>query len=336
MCCLFGLIDVKHQLSGSEKNRIISILAEASEARGTDATGFACNSQGKLIIEKQPLPAHRMKFRIPKDAYVVMGHTRMTTQGNAQKNKNNHPFLGYVKDMPFALAHNGVLSNDTSLRKNHGLPRTKIETDSYVAVQLIEKQNSLNLDSIKYMAEQVKGTFNFTILDRSNRLYIVKGNNPLCLYYFKKQGFMLYASTRPILEEALEEMGYRFLSHEEIKISDGEILAIDANGTITRDHFTAPVSAYHFPLYDYWEPEKETLTAYQKYMIDYAVTIGIPKKELDWLQCAGYHICDIEEAIFSSSYRSMLLMESGYYDEQEDELYNYEFDYDYFENYAYM
>lgn len=32
MCCLFGLIDVKHQLSGSEKNRIFSILAEASEA----------------------------------------------------------------------------------------------------------------------------------------------------------------------------------------------------------------------------------------------------------------------------------------------------------------
>lgn len=41
MCCLFGLIDVKHQLSGAEKNRIISILAEASEARGTDATGYA-------------------------------------------------------------------------------------------------------------------------------------------------------------------------------------------------------------------------------------------------------------------------------------------------------
>ena len=233
MCCLFGLIDVKHQLSGAEKNRIISILAEASEARGTDATGYGCNSHGKLIIEKQPLPAHRMKFQIPKDSYVIMGHTRMTTQGEAQKNKNNHPFFGRVPDMPFALAHNGVLSNDTVLRKNHCLPNTKIETDSYVAVQLIEKQNSLDLESVKYMAEQVKGTFNFTILDRSNRLYIVKGNNPLCLYYFKKAGFYLYASTRPILEEALEEMGYDRVPHEEIKIKDGEILVIDAKGNIT-------------------------------------------------------------------------------------------------------
>ena len=68
MCCLFGLIDSKQQMSGAEKNRIFSILAEASEIRGIDATGYACNSQGKLIIEKQPLPAHRMRFRIPGDA----------------------------------------------------------------------------------------------------------------------------------------------------------------------------------------------------------------------------------------------------------------------------
>ena len=68
MCCLFGLIDIKHRLSGAEKARIISILAEASEARGIDATGYAYNSQGKLVIEKQPLPAHRMRFTIPQDA----------------------------------------------------------------------------------------------------------------------------------------------------------------------------------------------------------------------------------------------------------------------------
>ncbi len=91
MCCLFGLIDTRGRLSGTEKSRIISILAVASEARGTDATGYACNSGQKLIIEKHPLPAHRMKFRIPDDASIIMGHTRMTTQGSAQKNRNNHP-----------------------------------------------------------------------------------------------------------------------------------------------------------------------------------------------------------------------------------------------------
>lgn len=333
MCCLFGLIDVNHQLSGSEKNRIFSILAEASEARGTDATGFACNSHGKLIIEKQPLPAHRMRFCIPKDAKIIMGHTRMTTQGSAQKRQNNHPFFGKTSNMQFALAHNGVLSNDDALRKIHDLPRSKIETDSYVAVQLIQKQNAFDLNAMKYMAEQVKGTFNFTLLDRKNRLYIIKGNNPLCLYYFKKGGFYVYASTRPILEEALDEMGYACIPHDEIKIQDGEILVIDANGMITRDHFTPPTSNFtHSFLYDFWQPIEEEPTGYRKYMLNYAATLGIPKAELDWLHHAGYPTYDIEEAIFSKDYRTICLMESGYYDELEDEF--YELDYDCFENYA--
>ena len=103
MCCLFGLIDVKKQLSSYEKRRILSILGKACEARGTDATGFAYNSMGELIIKKKAVPAHKMNFDVPSDAHVIMGHTRMATQGSAQKNRNNHPFSGKVSDVRFAL-----------------------------------------------------------------------------------------------------------------------------------------------------------------------------------------------------------------------------------------
>ncbi len=46
MCCLFGLIDYRHHLTGRKKSRIISILASACEIRGTDATGIAYNVGG--------------------------------------------------------------------------------------------------------------------------------------------------------------------------------------------------------------------------------------------------------------------------------------------------
>lgn len=157
---------------------------------------------------------------------------------------------------------------------------------------------------------------------------------PLCLYYFKKAGFYLYASTRPILEETLEEMGYSGASHEEIKIKDGEILVIDAKGSITRDHFTAPVSPYSYSFYDCWEPITTEPTGYRKYMMEFAAAMGVPKKELEWLHHAGYPTYDIEEAVFSSDYRTMLLLESGYYDEGEEEY--YEFNDDYFKNYAWV
>ena len=112
MCCLFGIIDYGHSLTAEQKTRMTSVLATVCEARGTDATGIAYNSHGKLTIYKRPLPGHRIHFRIPEDAQVIMGHTRMTTKGSARKNYNNHPFLGSTKEGVFALAHNGVLHND--------------------------------------------------------------------------------------------------------------------------------------------------------------------------------------------------------------------------------
>lgn len=323
MCCLLGLVDVKHSLTGNEKKRIVYALAVAGEARGTDATGIAYNSGGKLIIEKQPIPAHRMRIRIPQDAFVITGHTRMATHGNARRGRNNHPFLGQVPDMQFALSHNGVLSNDRNLRMTHKLPCTKIETDSYVAVQLIEAEKTLDVGSVRHMAELLKGTFNFTILDRNNRLYIVKGNNPLCIYYFKEKGFIAYASTKAILEEALEDAYVLKLSHEEIKIGDGEILIIDPDGSITRSYFKPPASChiYSYPLYDTWIPKEEEPTGYRKFMMDYAQSIGVPRAELDYLHNMGFSDGDLELCIYDREYRVMCLFDSGYYDEMEDTFY---------------
>ena len=63
------------------------------------------------------------------------------------------------------MAHNGILYNDDELKKKHKLPKTKIETDSYVAVQLIESQKQLSFQSIRYMAEKVEGSFSFSIMN---------------------------------------------------------------------------------------------------------------------------------------------------------------------------
>ena len=152
MCCLFGMIDYRDTLSRRQKTRMVRALAEASEARGTDAAGIAYNTGGTLHIDKRPGPAHSIHFTVPGDAKVIMGHTRMTTQGSALKRQNNHPFAGRARREGFALAHNGVLYNDKLLRRIHDLPQTSIETDSYIAVQLIEKQGALNFDSLRFMA----------------------------------------------------------------------------------------------------------------------------------------------------------------------------------------
>lgn len=83
----------------------------------------------------------------------MIGHTRHSTQGSERQNRNNHPFSGRVPNTRFALAHNGVLINDDLLREQYQLSKSKIETDSYVAVQLIERQRELSFASLRFMAE---------------------------------------------------------------------------------------------------------------------------------------------------------------------------------------
>ena len=196
MCCLFGLYDYGQSLSARQKSRIISALAVAAEARGTDATGIAYLSGTHLSIYKRPLPAHRLRFRIPAAANVVMGHTRMTTQGSSHRNYNNHPFYGQIGSMGFALAHNGVLRNDRSLQVQKKLPVSKIETDSYVIVQLLEQAGKLDLQTLGAISELLRGSFTYTVLDSHARLFIVRGNNPFCLYHFPAQGFYMLRRKR--------------------------------------------------------------------------------------------------------------------------------------------
>lgn len=130
MCSLFGLIDFDKRLTAKQKNRILNTLARECEVRGTDATGIAYNFAGRMRIYKRPLPAHKMHLHIPSYVNVVMGHTRMTTQGSEKHNQNNHPFAGKIDGESFALAHNGVLWNDKTLKLTENLPQTSVETDS--------------------------------------------------------------------------------------------------------------------------------------------------------------------------------------------------------------
>lgn len=198
MCAIFGLIDYRKVFTAVQRECIMNVLAIESEIRGTDATGFAFNSGGRLRIYKRPVPAHEVSLKLSEGANVILGHTRMATQGDKKLNYNNHPFLGNVRGTEFALAHNGIIYNDREIAIEQELPVTKIETDSYVAVQMLEKSGELSEKSLAEMAEKINGSFVFTLLDEFNNSYFVKGDNPLVIYMFTS-GFYVYASTEMML-----------------------------------------------------------------------------------------------------------------------------------------
>lgn len=250
MCAVFGLLDFKGKLAPTERLRIIKALGVAAEIRGTDAAGIAYVQNGAIQIQKAPRPAHKMRWRIAPEARYIMGHTRMTTQGSERHNQNNHPFPGKAEELSFALAHNGVLYNDDTLRRSHKLPQTKIETDSYVAVQLLEREGDLSAQSLQHMAEALDGSFTITILDAKNNLYLIKGNNPLAILLLPNLGYYLYASTEEILNNALGALDMADVNVVSVKISPGDIMRIDAKGQRSVTHFDD--SKLYHSQYTFW------------------------------------------------------------------------------------
>ena len=321
MCCLFGILDYQGNLSLKERQKILRVLSTECEARGTDATGIAYFVGTHLSIQKAPKPAHRMRFQLSNKARYIMGHTRLTTQGSAKKVYNNHPFGCRGAGTAFALAHNGVLHNEESLRREYGLPKTRIQTDSYIAAQLLEQLGRVNFATLQKMAEAVRGTFTFTVLDEYNNLYIVKGDNPMSICHFPNYGVYLYASTQDILFKALSKLKLTSASKELVPIRQGDILKIAPDGSIDRGRFNDNhlliSQSYLWPYSGGWQLEPEPISeaeiqAQEEYLtdlMDYAEANGVHRDDLQLLMEAGYDVTDLEELIFNPDWLAECLEE---------------------------
>lgn len=301
MCALFGWLDYKGIVPYKTLKKLTQALANAAEERGTDASGISYVNDGKVTIFKRPKPAHKVHFNAPDGTKAIMGHTRMTTQGNEKHNFNNHPFPGHA-DRDFAFAHNGVLYNDVTLRKEKKLSETHIETDSYVAVQLIEQQGRLDFDSLKSMAETVSGNFTFTALDEYNSLYIIKGNNPMCLLHFADIGLYVYASTESIMAKALKKVGFTKLTCEKIQTEEGDILRIDINGNIIRSKFEVNNDfGRHSWVNWYYDSEDDYYTQHEELLLELCGYYGVDEDDIILLLDYGYTADEIEDMLCDHS-----------------------------------
>ena len=307
MCALFGFLAYGKSVPWKILQKLVQALANASEVRGHHASGIAYNREDALTIFKRPKPAHKMRFRIPQRTTAVMGHTRLTTQGDQKFNYNNHPFRGH-SGTDFALAHNGCIYNDELLRKQLNLPDTQIETDSYIAVQLIESQKNLTFDSLRYMAETVRGYFTFTLLDRADNLYIIKGESPLYLIHFPSLGLYVYSSTKEIMSAAFKQLPVKFPSYEVIAVNEGELLRIAPDGRITRDSYTVhedyPLYSSHWyglgsGLFDWTKQVPTTCSEDSDYLIliELSGYYGVDPEDIRYMREMGYSYDEIEDML---------------------------------------
>lgn len=206
----------------------------------------------------------------------------------------------------FALAHNGVLDNDLSLRKSLHLPRTRIETDSFIAVQLIEQKGILIFDSLRYMAELLEGSFTITVLGDDGDLYIVKGDNPFCLYFFPDCGLYLYASTEEILRQALRKIQVSLGKSRKVSIQCGEILRINQTGRLDRETFDdSKLFRCRYPRFLMNDPYCRSFphaaegTTHLDELKTVALAFGYSPGDVDLLAAQGFTADELEDLFYS-------------------------------------
>ena len=199
-----------------------------------------------------------------------------------------------------------MLYNHNSLRRTQILPSTKIETDSYIAVQLLQQKKALDFSSLRYVAESVEGSFVFTVLDNKDNLYIVRGDNPFCLYHFPALGVYVYASTEEILKKALERTHLRNLYSSQVQNVCGDILKIDSQGNISKETFDDS-KLFSFWSGPYWKSfsyhsSKNTSTVTMDYLTEIksvAMAFGYAPEDIDALASLGFSPEELEEFLYS-------------------------------------
>lgn len=217
MCGIIGYVGGRlPEGSWGESHNLIEELLIAAQARGIDATGIAAtrsryDAPHRLgaVTAKRPGSADEFvtgaewrRLRHQRCSSVI-GHTRFSTGSSPLMNANNHPFLGNADGIPFALIHNGIITDAEETADRLGLSMTT-ETDSELACRLIEKEGSLPL-GLHRCLQELKGSMAFAVLDfTTGAIWLARdGQRSLWLARLKDGKRVIFGSTPEIISQAV-------------------------------------------------------------------------------------------------------------------------------------
>lgn len=217
MCGQLGVVLGTKKRSGADLSYLkwlFAYLLLLSERRGPYATGVAYLKQdGRHSIVKRPVPASefikekalvRLLAEVDDRTTLLMGHTRLPTQGSHLDNENNQPM---VVGRRLIGTHNGHLTNADALFKQLDLPRFA-EVDSEIIFRMAEaalRDGCIDVTALKEQLALCQGLMSAVVASKLDpkAVVVVKGNKPLELRYHPEHRAIVYASDAEYLDVAL-------------------------------------------------------------------------------------------------------------------------------------
>ncbi len=250
MCGIYGFaLNENVTIRGLVLRALLKNLTINAQSRGRDATGYAFTSALGVHIFKNNVCADKFiksknyrktvqKYLTSTEVpYSVIGHTRHQTQGSHMNPDNNHP----IKTGSIVGVHNGMISNDdekfTWLSKvTHGEIARIAQVDSEIIFSLINylsksfkftanindkvmgKIDNPTSKAISETSGHLTGSFACASIDAENPkiLWVFRGYGTATILEYKKEGLIIFASTKNIITESVSSLG--FSEPEEIEL----------------------------------------------------------------------------------------------------------------------
>lgn len=245
MCGILGMaFQTGHTMGNSgEVRKIWKKLLIESNIRGSDATGSVFIDIRNAMVIKHHIPARTFvetnyykeisKRRIvmgvgENEPIVIIGHTRMKTQGTPLNMHNNHPIIANN----VIGVHNGHISNDSilfDLYKDKGVER-RAQVDSEIIFRLIDHyvSNGKSMpDSIKEVSKLLMGGFACAAVhvEAPWVLWLFRCGGPIEVFRYPEKGLVIFASEKRFIENATE--GFDLGRKASIPIENEQAVAIN-------------------------------------------------------------------------------------------------------------
>jgi amidophosphoribosyltransferase len=207
----------------------------ALQHRGQESAGMATfNNHQITVVKDNGLVSHVFSdasLRALAGAHVI-GHTRYSTSGSANWTAAQPVFRSAAGSI-FAIAHNGNLTNTTTLAEEAGIEFTTMLSDSDLVAELLARavdRGASVAEALKEVLARAQGAFSMVILE-SNKIHAVRdphGFRPLCLGQLgtpeDPEGWVVASET-----PALDVIGATFLR----EIQPGEMVTLTDIGVTT-------------------------------------------------------------------------------------------------------
>ena len=216
MCGIFGVIaQPSSRLEASELKKLVKKLFLEAESRGKDSSGVMIIENDTSSLFKAPIRARKMlkspefKGLLEKasmtysagEHFIVMGHTRMVTNGSRQKHGDNQPFFSNET----ILLHNGIIVNEEQLWNKFPNTQRKFGVDTEIFSVIFEEallKEQCMVQALQSAFEELVGANTIAVVHNDFDLICVcSSNSSLYIWEIPALELTVFASEEFVLSQ---------------------------------------------------------------------------------------------------------------------------------------